>query len=70
MGALRKAQRALAKANADSDSEDESSSDEASENQHVPTSKGKEKEWSTKPRTDIAKRSNKHAYALLFYFID
>ncbi|KIY53375.1 DUF947-domain-containing protein, partial [Fistulina hepatica ATCC 64428] len=62
LGALRKAQKALQNRQAD-DSEDaeDSESDSGSD---VPSAKGKEKrgpEWSAKPRSDIGKRSSKHA---------
>ena len=70
LGALRRAQRALARAEAEenpSDSEDGQSSESGSEPEEV-TAKGKESkpnahkpEWSNKPRTDIAKRGNKNA---------
>jgi hypothetical protein len=69
LGALRRAQRTLARAQVEgnpSDSEDESSESQ-SEPEKVPA-KGKERkpnahkpEWSNKPRTDIAKRPNKNA---------
>lgn len=70
LGALRCAQRALARAQAEenpSDSEEDESSGSGSEPEEV-TAKGKESkpnahkpEWSNKPRTDIAKRENKNA---------
>lgn len=69
LGALRRAQYALARAQAEespSGSEDESLGSE-SEPEQV-SAKGKESkpdahkpEWSNKPRTDIAKRQNKNA---------
>jgi len=70
LGALRRAQRALARAQAEenpSNSEEEEGSESESEPEEVPA-KGKESkpnahkpEWSNKPRTDIAKRANKNA---------
>ena len=69
LGALRRAQRALARAQAEenpSDSEEDERSESGSEPEEV--AKGKETkpnahkpEWSNKPRTDIAKRGNKNA---------
>jgi len=77
LGALRRAQRALARAQAEenpSDSEDDSS-ESGSEPEQV-SAKGKESnpnahkpEWSNKPRTDIAKRGNKNAWVCCFRFI-
>lgn len=68
LGALRKAQRALAHTKAAnypegdiSSSEDESEAESGARSLNM---KGKQKEipeWSTKPRTDLAKRSSKHA---------
>ena len=67
-GALRRAQRALASAHTEenpSGSEDESS--ESGSEPEEASAKGESKpnahkpEWSNKPRTDIAKRSNKNA---------
>ena len=70
LGALRRAQRALARAQAEenpSDSEEDTGSESESEPEEAST-KGKESkpnahkpEWSNKPRTDIAKRGNKNA---------
>ena len=69
LGALRRAQRALARAQAEenpSDSE-EGSSEPESEPEPVPAKRKESKpnahrpEWSNKPRTDIAKRPNKKA---------
>ena len=70
LGALRRAQRALARAQAEenpSDSEEGKGSESESEPEEAST-KGKESkpnahkpEWSNKPRTDIAKRGNKNA---------
>ena len=69
LGALRRAQRALARAQAEenpSDSEGERS--ESGSEPEEALAKGKESkpnahkpEWSNKPRTDIAKRANKNA---------
>lgn len=69
LGALRRAQRALARAQTEedpSDSEDERSESESDLDEVL--AKGKESkpnahkpEWSNKPRTDIAKRQNKNA---------
>ncbi|PPQ62840.1 hypothetical protein CVT24_000534 [Panaeolus cyanescens] len=62
LGALRKAQQVLSRAQPDSD-DSESESDSDDEPEEI-TGKGKAKEkveWSTAPRKDIAKRSNKHA---------
>ncbi|KAF9568431.1 DUF947-domain-containing protein [Agrocybe pediades] len=69
LGALRRAQRVLSQAQPDSDSDSgDSESNSESEDEpeaHSSKGKGKEKvekvEWSAKPRTDIAKRANKHA---------
>ncbi|RDB29646.1 rRNA biogenesis protein RRP36 [Hypsizygus marmoreus] len=65
LGALRKAQHVLKNATIDSDGSDESEGEnESDEEPNASSSKGKEKakpEWSIKPRTDIAKRSSKHA---------
>jgi len=70
LGALRRAQRALARAQAEenpSDSEEGKGSGSESEPEEV-SAKGKESkpnahkpEWSNEPRTDIAKRGNKNA---------
>lgn len=70
LGALRRAQRALARAQAEenpSDSEEDESSESESGPEQVSV-KGKgsrpnahKPEWSNKPRTDISKRSNKNA---------
>jgi hypothetical protein len=70
LGALRRAQRALARAQAEenpSDSEEDERSESGSEPEEV-SAKGKESkpnahkpEWSNEPRTDIAKRANKNA---------
>ena len=72
LGALRRAQRALARAQAeenpsDSEEDEKSDSESGSEPEEVPA-KGKESkpnahkpDWSNKPRTDIAKRANKNA---------
>ncbi|KAF9651889.1 DUF947-domain-containing protein, partial [Thelephora ganbajun] len=70
LGALRRAQRALAMAqvqDSPNDSEEEEESEPESEPEDV-SAKGKERkpdahkpEWSNKPRTDIAKRTNKNA---------
>ena len=70
LGALRRAQRTLARAQVEenpSDSEEDESSGSGSEPEEV-SAKGKESkpnahkpEWSNKPRTDIAKRGNKNA---------
>ena len=70
LGALRRAQHALARAQAEenpSDSEEGKGSESESEPEEVLV-KGKESkpnahkpEWSNKPRTDIAKRANKNA---------
>jgi len=70
LGALRRAQRALARAQAEenpSDSDEGEKSESGSEPEEV-LAKGKESkpnahkpEWSNKPRTDIAKRANKNA---------
>ncbi|KAF5385210.1 hypothetical protein D9615_001491 [Tricholomella constricta] len=62
LGALRKAQNMLLRAEVDSDGSKESESD-VDEPEPV-SAKGKEKEkreWSLKPRKDLAKRANKHA---------
>jgi len=68
LGTLRKAQRALVHAKSIGDSEDDSSMQGASDVKGLEARdidlKGKQKEkpeWSTKPRTDLVKRSNKHA---------
>ena len=67
LGTLRKAQRVLAHARVDSHSEDGSPDEDSSEDEtraHGLDTNDKQKEkpeWSTKPRTDLAKRSNKHA---------
>lgn len=68
LGTLRKAQRVLAHARVDIHSEDGGpSGEDGSEDEteaHGLDTKGKQKEkpeWSTKPRTDLAKRSSKHA---------
>jgi ribosomal RNA-processing protein 36 len=65
LGTLRRARHALTHAKVDSDSEsDASESDAPDQPDDGPILKGKEKnkaEWSIKPRSDIAKRSNKHA---------
>lgn len=69
LGALRRAQRALARAQAEenpSDPEDESSGSGSEPEQVSVEGKGSKPnahkpEWSNKPRTDIAKRSNKNA---------
>ncbi|KAG6911997.1 hypothetical protein DXG01_000245 [Tephrocybe rancida] len=67
LGALRKAQTMLARAEVemDSDESENEEGDEASEPEHEPVSdKGKEREkveWSLKPKKEIAKRANKHA---------
>jgi len=71
LGALRQAQHVLhlAEAESGSDSEKDSSVDSEVEPE-VHDIKGKRKErveWSAKPRTDISKRSNKHAWVL---FVD
>jgi ribosomal RNA-processing protein 36 len=65
---LRKAQRQLALATVASDEEDSAAEDdndddapEAAAVSRAAPAKGKEKEWSTKPRSDIAKRAHKHA---------
>ncbi|KAF9453857.1 DUF947-domain-containing protein [Macrolepiota fuliginosa MF-IS2] len=65
-GALRKAQYALSHAEAVTDSEDEDEDEDTDPDSvdapvHQPDGGKKGVEWSTKPRTDIAKRSNKHA---------
>ena len=69
LGALRQAQRVLhlAEAESESDSERDSGIDsEAGPEVHDTKGKRKEKvervEWSAKPRTDISKRSSKHAW--------
>ncbi|KAG5647949.1 hypothetical protein DXG03_006983 [Asterophora parasitica] len=62
LGALRKAQNMLSQAEVDSEDSDESENE--NEESEPVSAKGKEKEkpeWSIKPRTDIAKRANKHA---------
>lgn len=69
LGALRRAQRALARAQIEegpSDSEDERSESESDSDDAL--AKGNESkpnahkpEWSNKPRTDIVKRQNKNA---------
>lgn len=63
LGALRKAQQVLSRAQPDTD--DESKSEAGSDDEpEQATHKGKEVEkvkWSTTPRKDIAKRSSKHA---------
>lgn len=74
LGALRRAQRTLARAQAEetsSGSEGESSESE-SEPEEV-SAKDKESkpnahkpDWSNKPRTDIAKRANKNAWVCVF----
>uniref|UniRef100_A0A8H7Y7Y7 rRNA biogenesis protein RRP36 n=1 Tax=Psilocybe cubensis TaxID=181762 RepID=A0A8H7Y7Y7_PSICU len=69
LGALRRAQRILSQAEPESDSDSEADSERISSNSGSETyntkGKGKEKgqkvEWSAKPRTDITKRSSKHA---------
>lgn len=65
LGALRKAQRVLAQATVDSDDSDGTQSGEGPEGfQHEkPTAKKMEvkPEWNLKPRSGIAKRSNKNA---------
>ena len=68
LGALRQAQRTLHLAEADSESDSEKDSgidSEAEPEVHDIKGKRKEKvervEWSAKPRTDISKRSSKHA---------
>ena len=68
LGALRQAQH-LAEAESGSDSEKDSDIDsEAEPEAHDIKGKMKERvEWSAKPRTDISKRSNKHAWVL---FVD
>lgn len=70
LGALRRAQRALSRAQAEENSS-ESEEDERSESESEPekvSAKGKESKpdahkpkWSSKPRTDIEKRANKNA---------
>lgn len=70
LGALRRAQRALARAQAEEnpgDSEEDEGSESESGPEEVSVS-GKDSkpnahrpEWSNKPRTDIAKRGNKNA---------
>jgi hypothetical protein len=47
----------------DSAAEDDNDDDapEAAAVSRAAPAKGKEKEWSTKPRSDIAKRAHKHA---------
>jgi len=74
LGALRRARRALARAQAEenpSDSEEDAGSESGSEPEEV-SAKGKEikpnahkPEWSNKPRTDIAKRGNKNAWVVV-----
>ncbi|KAF9241179.1 hypothetical protein BU15DRAFT_45272 [Melanogaster broomeanus] len=70
MGILRNAQRSLALTQALSDSDSDQSGDYATESEddgaHPPGAKGKGKEKpdrTTKPKTDLAKRANKHAPA-------
>lgn len=66
LGALKKAQRTLVQATAISDSDSDQS--EWSDEEHT-SSKAKEKakpEWSTRPRPDLAKRANKHAYVAFY----
>ncbi|TFK41202.1 hypothetical protein BDQ12DRAFT_733513 [Crucibulum laeve] len=67
LGALRRAQHAVIQAEGMSDSESDSDEDsESGSESEGQSSKGKEKQkekvdWSAKRRTDIAKRSSKHA---------
>jgi|SRR6266498_2963944 len=65
LGALRRAQRLLTQAEAETDSgSDFDKLDLSYGKDNAPNSKGKGKErveWSTKPRTDIGSRPNKHA---------
>lgn len=69
LGALRQAQHVLHLAEAESESdsgEDSGINSEAGPEVHDIIGKRKEKvekvEWSAKPRTDISKRSSKHAW--------
>lgn len=65
MGALRRAQTVIPVKNpSTSDSESESSQDSSHEDKAP-----QKPEWSTKPRSDIAKRKNKHASVLTFFDI-
>ena len=69
LGALRSAQRALARAQTEEDqsgSEDERSESEVDSDEALAKGKASrpnahKPEWSNKPRTDIAKRQNKNA---------
>lgn len=77
---MRQAQRILGQAEAESDSESDSDRELGDESGDEPPAvldtkgKGKEKvekvEWSIKRRDDIAKRSSKHAYVLIYRFQD
>jgi ribosomal RNA-processing protein 36 len=61
-GSLRKAQRTLAQASMETDDEASGSDDEDDGPTPAPAAaKGPAKEWSTRPRPDIAKRAHKHA---------
>lgn len=67
LGALRKVQHALSQAEAVDESGDEDSDSEQHSEDDVPPPrlKGEDKakpEWNTKRRTDLAKRSSKHAW--------
>ena len=67
LGALRKAQHTLRQAEVYSESEpdDESNQSSTDDEESDDQSKGKKKlEWSLKPKSEIPKRRNKHAYAL------
>ncbi|KAF9535430.1 hypothetical protein CPB83DRAFT_754215 [Crepidotus variabilis] len=64
LGALRRAQTLLRRAEPETDSgssDDHSTDDEAPETLDVKGKARERVEWSTKPRSDLAKRSNKHA---------
>lgn len=68
LGALRKAQRALALAQAESDfDEDGDSSDGEISAGDSGKVEQKRPEWNTNPRRDLAKRSSKHAYVYAYF---
>ena len=65
LGALRRAQYALrtAEVASESESDDESNRSNFSQDKLGSQSKGSEKpEWSLKPKSEIPRRPNKHAY--------
>ena len=75
-GALRRAQRALARAQVEENSGDsdenpelESEPEEVSVKDQESKPNAHKPEWSNKPRTDIAKRSNKNAWVVCVRFL-